>query len=251
MTATAAKLEGVVASMPELYFPKLEPSKLPLLTAWSFTRYADYRRCPMFFAYKHLMRIKEPAGPAMQRGRDIHKEAEAYLTAKRKPKLPASLRNFGEQMAQLRDLDPSVEQQWGFTEEWKPTGWFANDTWVRNVLDVCVVYDDATADVIDHKTGKKYGSNEEQMQLFALSTFAKFPELKIQHVTTRLWYLDIEDPTENEDVAEFKVKEVPALKKDWAKAVRPMFNDRKFPPRPNSKCVWCFLSKAKGGPCKF
>lgn len=237
--------------MTDPFFPKLVPSTLPLLTAWSYTRYADYRRCPMFFAYKHLLRIKEPAGPALQRGRDIHKEAEQYITAKRKPKMPASLRNFADQMTQLRGLHPSVEQQWGFTKEWEPTDWFGANVWVRNVLDVCVVYDDNTADVIDHKTGKKYGSNDEQMELFGLSTFAKFPQL--EHVTTRLWYLDIEpaDPQGNEVVAEFKAKEVPALKKDWAKRVRPMFADRKFPPRPNDKCRFCFLSKAKGGPCKF
>lgn len=237
--------------MTDIYFPKLEPAKLPLLTAWSYTRYADYRRCPMFFAYKHLLRIKEPPGPAMQRGRDIHKEAEAYLTAKRKPKLPPSLANFAEEMEQLRDLKPTVEQQWGFRQDWSPTEWFGSDVWVRNVLDVCVVYDDGTADVIDHKTGKKYGSNDEQMELFGLSTFKKFLDQKLKKVTTRLWYLDIADNNENEVVAEFKASEVAALEKDWAKRVRPMFADRKFPPRPNDKCRWCFLSKAKGGPCRF
>jgi hypothetical protein len=205
----------------------------------------------MFFAYKHLLRIKEPAGPAMQRGRDIHKEAEAFLTSPRKVKMPANLRNFAEQMEQLRGLKPSVEQQWGFRDDWSPTGWFSNDTWARVVLDASVVYEDNTADVIDHKTGKKYGSNDEQMELFGLATFKKFHEHNLTQVTTRLWYLDIDDPKENEVVAEFKAKEVPALERDWNKRVRPMFADRKFPPRPNDKCRWCFLSKAKGGPCKF
>lgn len=238
--------------MADIYFPKLEPAKLPPLTAWSYTRYADYRRCPFFFAYKHLLRIKEPPGPALQRGRDIHKEGELYLSAKRKPrKTPDSYGNFAGEMEQLRDLKPTVEQQWGFTQDWSPTEWFGHDVWVRNVLDVCVVYDDATSDVIDFKTGKKYGSNDEQMELFGLSTFKKFPELNLQHVTTRLWYLDVDPKEGNEVIAEFKAKEVPALERDWAKRVRPMFNDRKFPPRPNSKCRWCFLSKAKGGPCRF
>lgn len=236
--------------MSKLYFPKLVPATLPLLTAWSYTRYADYRRCPMYFAYKHLLRIKEPAGPAMQRGRDIHKEGEQYLIAPRKPrKVPDSYANFADEMQQLRELHPSVEQQWGFTQDWKPTDWFGKDTWVRNVLDVSVVYEDATADVIDFKTGKKYGSNDEQMELFGLSMFAKFPE--VQHVTTRLWYLDDPNPDTNEVIAEFKAPEAPILIKDWNKKVRPMFADRKFPPRPNDKCKWCHLSKSKGGPCKF
>jgi hypothetical protein len=234
----------------KLFFPKLEPATLPLLTAWSYTRYADYKRCPMFFAYKHLLRIKEPAGPAMQRGRDIHKEGEVYLSSPRKPrKVPDSYGHFREEMEQLRGLNPSVEQQWGFRQDWTPTGWFDKDCWTRNVLDVCVVYDDHTADVIDHKTGKKYGSNDEQMELFGLVTFCKFPE--VIEVTTRLWYLDIADPRENRVEADFKKADEAALKKDWAKKVKPMFMDRKFPPRPNDKCKWCFLSKEKGGPCKF
>jgi hypothetical protein len=246
---TKAALGGDVVSMPDLYFPKLVAAKLPSVTAWSYTRYADYRRCPMFFAYKHLLKIKEPAGPALQRGRDIHGDAERYLSAKRKPKLPATLRNFAERFEELRGLSPTVEQQWGFTKDWTPTEWFGKDVWVRNVLDACVTYEDNTGDVIDHKTGKKYGGYDEQMELFAVSTFAKFPELT--HVTTRLWFLDIEDKNEQEVLGEFTAKEVPALKKDWTKRVAPMFIDRKFPPRPNDKCRWCFLSRAKGGPCKF
>jgi hypothetical protein len=236
----------------KIFFPKLVPAQLPTLTAWSYSRYADYRRCPFYFAYKHLLRIKDPPGPAMARGRDIHKEGEVYLSAKRAPKkVPDSYANFRTEMEQLRGMNPSVEQQWGFTSKWEPTGWFGNDTWARVVLDVSVVYPDATADVIDHKTGKKYGSNDEQMELFGLATFKKFAEMNLQHVTTRLWYLDVQPSDGNEVIAEFKASEVPALEKDWNKRVRPMFADKKFPPRPNDKCRWCFLQKAKGGPCKF
>lgn len=234
-----------------MFFPKLVPAQLPLLTAWSYTRYADYRRCPFFFAYKHLLRIKEPPGPAMERGRNIHKEAEKFLLSPRKVKVPENLKNFATQMEELRKLRPTVEQQWGFTVDWKPTDWFGKDTWARVVLDACTVYEDNTADVIDHKTGKKYGSNDEQMELFGLGTFMRFPEYNLKHVTTRLWYLDDPNPNTNEVVAEFKASEVPALRKDWDKRVKPMFADRKFPPRPNDKCRFCFLQKAKGGPCKF
>lgn len=231
-------------------FPKLNPATLPQLTAWSYSRYNDYKTCPFRFAYKHLLRIKEPGSPAMERGSVIHKEAEAYVTAKRKPKLPPSLVNFAEQFEQLRGMgNIHVEQQWGFTDKWKPTGWFGNDTWARVVLDVGVLYDDNTADVIDHKTGKKYATNEDQMELFGLAAFRKFPQLV--EVTTRLWYLDIADDTENEVERTYKASEAAAIERDWNKRVKPMFADRRFPPRPNPKCTWCFLSKAKGGPCSF
>lgn len=232
-------------------FPKLNPATLPKLTAWSYSRYNDYQTCPMRFAYKHLLRIKEPGSPAMERGSAIHKEAEQYVTAARKPRsVPPSLANFAQQFEELRKMgNVRVEQQWGFRQDWTETGWFDRDVWVRNVLDVCVLYDDHTADVIDHKTGKKYVTNEDQMQLFALVTFRKFPD--VTDVTTRLWYLDLPDREGNEVVMEYARREADSIQRDWEKKVKPMFVDRRFPPRPNPKCRWCFLSKDKGGPCKF
>lgn len=229
-------------------FPKLKALKLKPLTAWSYKRYSDYKRCPMFFAYVHLAGIKEEfKGPAATRGIEVHEAGANYLTAKGKPKLPDEYKYFADEMTQLRTMNPIVEQQWGFTKDWTPTGWFGGDVWVRGVTDICVVYDDNTALVVDNKTGKKYATNEEQMRLFGLLTFKKFPNLV--EVSTRLWYLDI--PVDNEVERIFTIDEVPAMQRDWEKAVRPMFNDQKFPPRPNEKCRWCFLSKAKGGPCQY
>lgn len=228
--------------------PRPAKPYFPPLKAWSYSRYSDYKRCPFLFAHKHLLGMKDPnPGPAMLRGRTIHKLAETYLIAPRRPKLPPELRNFADEFAHLRHLNPTVEQQWGFTKDWRPTGWFGEDTFARVVLDVAVLYDDDTALVIDHKTGRKYETNEDQMQLFGLATFKKFPNLV--EVSTRLWYLDQDEDNEVERI--YKASEMPAIERDWNRAIRPMFNDRKFPPRPNDKCRWCFLSKAKGGPCKF
>jgi CRISPR/Cas system-associated exonuclease Cas4 (RecB family) len=228
----------------------MPPSKpfFPTLDAWSYSRYNDYKRCPFMFAHKQLLKMKDPnPGPALIRGRDVHKVAELALVGPKWRKVPPELVHFEEEFRHLRDLNPTVEQQWGFTRTWDPTGWFGSDTWCRVVLDAVVVYDDNTAVVIDHKTGKKYATNEDQMQLFALATFKKFPE--VTEVSTRLWYLD--QPTDNEVEYEYHKREEAAIQKDWERNIKPMFADRKFPPRPNDKCRFCFLSKAKGGPCKF
>jgi hypothetical protein len=230
--------------MSTAFFPKLD--------AWSYSRYADYKRCPFLFAHKHLLKMKDPnPGPALVRGREVHKVAELALTSvgKGKWKCPPELKYFEEEFAALRTMSPTVEQQWGFNDKWEPVGWFGKDTWCRVVLDAVVVYDDNTAVVIDHKTGKKYATNEDQMKLFALATFKKFP--LVTEVSTRLWYLDIPDPEEAEVEFEYHKKEEAAIQRDWEKAIVPMFKDRKFPPRANDKCRYCFLSKAKGGPCKF
>lgn len=225
---------------------------VPQVTAWSYTRYTDYERCPLFFKEKHLTRsIKDEGNAAMRRGSDVHKEAEDY-TLKRIKKMPDSLRNFKPEFEQLQGLNPMVEQNWGFRSDWSWTGrpgWFGDDVWLRIKADVCVKYDDDTADLIDHKTGRKYDINQDQVELFGSSAFMRFPELKI--VTVRLWYLDVEDPKNNEETIDITAEQAVGIRKAWDKKVRPMFNDRKFAPKPNDKCKWCPVSNANGGTCKF
>ena len=169
--------------------------------------------------------------------------------------MPDAYIRFAEQMEQLRDLDPRVELQLGFTDKWTPatrsgrdpTGWFAHDTWLRIVCDVDVRYEDHTADIIDFKTGRKYDTNEEQVELFSCAPFMEDPA--ITKVTTRLWYLD--QPVDNEVIREYTRKDFEAIKKDWTKRVKPMFADRRFAPKPNPKCRFCHFRKENGGPCKF
>lgn len=218
------------------------------VTAWSYSRYADYEQCPLMFKLKHIDRIKPPSSPQMQRGSDIHKEGENYLKAARKPrKVPVSYTHFAAEMEQLRDLKPRVELQLGFTEQWTPTGWFDRDTWLRIVCDVDVRYEDHTADIIDFKTGRKYDTNEHQVELFSCAPFMEDP--KIIQVTTRLWYLD--QPDDNEVIREYTRKDYEAIRRDWTKRVKPMFVDKRFAPKPNSKCKWCHFRKENGGPCKY
>lgn len=216
--------------------------------AWSYSRYADYKQCPLRFKLKHIQKMKEPGSPAMQRGSDIHKEGEIYLKASRQPKrVPASYQHFADEMSQLWGLKPMVEQQWGFTREWSPTGWFGRDTWLRIVADVALLYDDNTADLIDFKTGRKYDTNEEQVELFSAGIFMKFDH--IEHVTTRLWYLD--QPDDNEVIREYTREDFERIRKGWEKKIVPMFKDKRFAPTPNEKCRFCAFAKNRGGPCPF
>lgn len=231
------------------------------VTSWSYSRYNDYSRCPKYFFEKHVKknpRTKE-SSPAMRRGIEIHKKGELYLLTP-KAKLPPEYVHFKTEMAQLKTLDPLVEQQWGFTKDWQaidggprdPNGWFHATTFLRIVTDATVVYDDNTADIIDFKTGKMYGTNQDQMDLFSAGPFMRYP--KLEGVTTRLWYLDVADPQgtgANEVTQEFTRRDFERIKKEWDKRIRPMFMDKKFPPKANDKCRWCPLGQSKGGDCKF
>jgi hypothetical protein len=225
-------------------------TKPPPVTAWSYSRYADYKQCPAKFKYKHIMRLPDPGSPAMQRGNVIHKAAEDFLRGRTK-KVHEDLANVKEQLLFLRDQSAVPEENWGFKRDWawiRREGWFGDDVWLRAKTDVRLLYDDDTMLLIDWKTGKMYNANEEQIELFALAGFRRFPN--VTEVDTRLLYTDVA-AGENEIQRVYTQPELAAIQRDWERKVKPMFADRRFAPTPNDKCGWCPFTKAKGGPCKF
>jgi hypothetical protein len=138
--------------MPIAAAPKIRP-----LTAWSFSRYSDFKTCKALFMYKHLMGMKEPGNDAMQRGTDIHKMGEQFLKGIT-PKLPAELSLFPDEFKQVKkEKVKSVEDTWVWTQDWKQETVF-NDwagAWVRIKIDVCYINVKENVSVpIDLKTGK-------------------------------------------------------------------------------------------------
>jgi RecB family exonuclease len=215
--------------------------------AWSYSALKLYEECPFRYRLEKIDKVPVPEHPAMERGKKIHKDAEDFLTGK-EMLLPPTCMSMGGQMRELREHKPMVEQEWAFNDRWKPTGWFAKDCWLRIKTDAALLYDDEEELlIVDHKTGRKYNDNEDQIELFALGGFCMFPMVK--SVDTRLWYLD---SGEEVDVQFERDKEGLAdAKREWEDRVEPMFVDIEFRPRPNDKCKWCPHSRSKGGPCKY
>ncbi len=215
------------------------------IKAWSFSRWEAYNRCPLQAKYKFLDKIPEPPSPALEKGKKAHEVLARFMAgfAADRHELPG-WKHFGELMVELRALEPLVEQQWGYTDQWKPTDWFGNDTWFRAVLDAGVVYKDNTADVVDFKTGKPSPSHAEQAELYALSVLARYPS--VTDVAVRFWYLE----HGKESVFEFERTVLPALKEKWTDKVQHMLEDTTFAPRPGNHCRWCSFAASKEGPCK-
>jgi hypothetical protein len=188
----------------------------------------------------------------MERGKRIHAELAAHLGGDEQgafPPPPPEAQRFEKLLSGVADLRDRVtlqtEQQWGFTNRWAPTGWFEKNTWLRSILDVCVVYPDDTADVIDFKTGRAYDDSRDQMELFGLSVLCRYPA--VSHVITRLWYLD----QGNEVIDQFSRADAEPLKAKWAARAAQMLGDDQFIAKPNDKCKWCPLRRSNGGVCKY
>lgn len=221
------------------------------ITAWSYSRYSDYRQCPYKFKLKYIDKLPDPGSPAMQRGNEIHKRAEEFIKAKKEPKLHIDLINVEAELRHCREAGAMAELPWGFLQDWSWNGksdWFGSNIWFRMKADVAIDYDDSTGLVGDWKTGRKYDENREQIELFGAVALKRFPHWS--EVDVRLWYTDV-DPSDNEIQYEFDRKDGELILKDWEKKVVAMFKDKRFAPTPNDKCHWCPFSKAKGGPCKF
>ena len=213
------------------------------ITQWSFSRFKDWQGCPRKAKYKHVDKIKEPGSAAMQRGSDIHKMAEDFLSGKLKV-LPKELSSFEDEMIALRKRKPAVEADWAFDRQWQRVGWFDKEVWVRIKTDAASLLK-KVVDVIDHKTGKEKPDHKDQMSLYGIGGFIVYPTALIARA--KLWYLDLGKET----VHEFERAELSQLKEEWEDKVQPMLNDARFAAKPSHACTWCHFRKSNGGPCEF
>lgn len=213
-------------------------------TAWSYSRLTLWEECPLRAKLRNLDRHEEPKGPALDRGNEIHKEAENYVLG-RGP-LTKNLKPMEDDFKVLKAANPMVEQQWAFNKDWQPTEWFGRDAYVRIICDAVTVTP-PEACVIDHKTGKfRDSSYQEQVELFAMGTMFRYSD--VMTVTTELWYLDWNRMIQNE----FPRKDVEKLRKKWDKRAAVMLKDEKFPPKPGNHCRWCHFRRSNGtGLCPY
>ena len=215
------------------------------ITAWSFSRFGDYLKCPALALYKHVMKIKEPSSPALDNGSRVHDAAAAYLRGKLRA-LPKDFKLFKKDMAALKKIGAVAEAEWAFTAEWEPCGWFDNTTWLRAKVDAFYLDSTGVLHVRDYKTGKEHlEEHARQRELYAIGAFLMYP----QALTVRAehWYLD----TGRRAPSDFNRPALPALQKAWIKNTKAMLTDTTFKPTPGRQCQWCFFSASKNGPCKY
>ncbi len=213
-----------------------------MIKAWSASRVFSYEDCPQRLKYRTIDRLPEPTGAPLVRGKRIHGEGEAYLKAKPAIKVPDSFGYVEKELRALRRAKAVAEEQWGFDREWNEINWF--DATIRMVLDARASRGSVMR-VVDYKTGRPRATkDEDQLGLYAVGTFAKFP--KVCTVAAELWYLDLGEIVE----LRFNRKEAAVECEAWEKRAQRMLDDKKLDPTPGYACKWCYFGKSKGGPCK-
>lgn len=228
--------------------------KKALVTAWSYSRWADYQTCPKFFFFKHVEKVPTPENPAMARGNDLHKNLENHVKMPKVFKITRQLAgSMGTPMIkELKSLiacGAEAERQIALTKGWTPTGWFEPDCWLRAKLDLSARHT-ASLRTIDYKSGQmNHAKHRDQLELFALVAVMAEPNADYESSTGEAWYIDhgIMGPPV---VVVNKDRAIPKLRKAWEGRVAPMFADRAFKETPGSQCNWCPFSGRRGGKCK-
>ena len=216
-------------------------------TAWSYSRWHDWYLCPRKAKYKFLDGRKEPPNQAMERGSQIHKDAEQYIVGNKTTNPFEEFGTFKRELDKLKKRpDVVAEAQWTFTEDWAQTGWRDDDAWLRMGIDAHFPLPKAKELVIvDFKTGKVREENLTQLGLYALGAFMREPSIAKVHL--EFWYLD----AGTDQYVFYDREELEELKAAWEKRAADMFADRIFPTRPGPRCRFCFYRKSNGGPCEF
>lgn len=238
------------------------------LTSWSWSRYETYDQCPAKAKYSYLLKLPQEKSAALERGARVHDDIRDFTIGKT-AKVPEEVpKAFTKDLKALRvrfnkrPTDTIIEDTWAYRADWSETvynDW--NGCSLRIKVDAAVI-DKDTIVITDYKTGKMRPENQEkytqQMQLYAVGALQRFGVIMPNNlgivasdlrVSARLLYLDEEKVWGAGTV--YTISDLPALKKEWEKRIRPMLNDKTFAPKPNRFCSWCSYSKAKGGPCKY
>jgi hypothetical protein len=158
--------------------------------AWSHSRRKDWMECPRMFYHKNVApkgsadRIEFVQTAAMRAGNLID-DALTQRIAKGTP-LPPQFAPYEPMAAAVLAAPGAKYTQLRVTldQAFKPCGYFDSTAWCRSIYDVAVI-NGSHAFIGDWKAGQIW-LDEDQLKLFAATSFHQFPELEVVD-TAYIW----------------------------------------------------------------
>jgi len=219
------------------------------IRATSFSRLLTYENCPHHAKLAYLDKVPElprptpPSGEhANDRGSRVHDACEAYVRGQ--GEMVREMLAFKQEFEHARNWfaqypeDFEMEDLWRFDTEWNNVDDrdFEN-IWLRVKLDLMVWVADDEAIVVDYKTGKRRFNevkHAQQLQLYLLSSFMRYPQLHV--ATAELWYLDQDELTRQSMTR----KQALRYFRNFDERLKRMTSDTEFKPKPNGQsCKFC------------
>jgi RecB family exonuclease len=201
----------------------------------SFSKLNTFEQCPRKFFHVYIdqtfpTRVTEQ----MAVGTRVHEALEHYGKAgkplsseatKYKPLIDTVLAQPGEKL---------FEHKMAITYEKNPCAWDADALWLRGIADVLVVHN-GTAICIDWKTGKPKVDST-QLTIFALLTFAHFPE--VHTVKSSFVWLAHDDLSKTSFSRQYSAALWGAIE-NRIENVQEAVRCNTFECRPSKLCGWC------------
>ena len=209
------------------------------ILAWSHSRVDDYKRCPRMMWHKAIKKdVPFVKTEQMKWGDRVHKALE-YRVRDKVP-LTGEFEQY-EPIARAIDAAPGhvlCENKITLNPGLTPTGYFAEDAYVRVIVDVMKI-NGTVGFMGDYKTGKiKF--DEAQLKLFAAVGFQAYPEVQ-RWTTAYIWTKDkIIDP------AVYTRDQLPQM---WTELLQVPAEMQKshvlnhWPAKPGRGCKWCGANK--------
>lgn len=227
-----------------------------MIPSWSFSKLQDFEKCKFLCYLKHDQKIPEPERPlppgktehANDRGSRVHDSAEHFVDGT--GPLIKELLKFEDHFEKMKRLYAAgrveLEGEWGMDKDWEIAPW--KSAWLRLKLDALVHASKNRAVVIDYKTGRKFGNevkHAQQLQLYALVAFLRFPEL--EEVTSELWYLDTDEITSQD----FTRDQALRFRRSFDKRGLALTTCESWPTNSNVfACQWCGYGPWGSGHCE-
>ena len=207
--------------------------------AFSWSRLKNWRACPKRHYHVEIAKdIKEPQTDALVWGDQFHKAMAARVESG--TPLPKTMQHYDALPKLMHEhkeagADVRVELKLAMTEDFQPSEWFDNHTWLRGVVDVLYVTPaKRTAAAIDWKTGKKIEPEFEQLGLTASLIFAHHEDIDTVH-TAYQWAAhgkDTQKAYRRDQMVTFWNQLLPEVKRMEQAAA-----DLNYPPRPSGLCI--------------
>lgn len=202
---------------------------MPKKFAWSWSRLKNYRACPKrHYEIDLAKNIKEPQSEAVLWGNRFH---DAMAKRIKGVPLTPEFSHYEKWPALIASYKADVECDMAVNESFQPTGWFADDTWLRVKIDARLV-NGSFAMAFDWKTGK-IEPEFEQLAITAQVIFSTYPEVE-QVATAYIWAKYNDDTTKvytRADMPELWARLLPEVK-----AMERASIEMNYPPKPSGLC---------------
>lgn len=143
----------------------------------SFSAFEQFDSCPKKYWHLRIKKdVKETPFEADSEGNRVHEALEKRL--RDKVPLPTNLAKHENkcQVIELAGGDLFAEREFALTKDFKPTGWWDDDVWLRVKNDVTIIGSRVAA-IFDWKTGKRR-PKPFQLELGALPVLLQNPVIE-------------------------------------------------------------------------